>query len=305
LFDLGTSHPWSGRHALLVKFSKFIQRNTTNACSDPLFQRTLVNVVRSNSEIFGTDPAPTHSDVDWKGLPVIFDEVFTGLYRLGTFTPSSLLYIHPDITVHAKLLTGGLVPLCATTASDSIYAAFLGDQKSDALLHGHSYTAHAVGCEVARTSLQTMIDMDRGEKWNAFKQAWAEEKFPKGFDSATSPRMSLDADPSLYKETQPHLWSMWSQSFLRRISHARQVESVIALGSVLAINLRDGENKGYSSTAASGLQASLLQRRGEELGDYNIHSRVLGNVLYLIMSQTSEIETVIGFEKRLFDDLNI
>jgi bifunctional dethiobiotin synthetase / adenosylmethionine---8-amino-7-oxononanoate aminotransferase len=277
--------------------------------SDPLFQRTLINAVRSNSEIFGIDPAPTRSDIDWKGLPVIFDEVFTGLYRLGTFTPTSLLNIHPDIAVHAKLLTGGLVPLCATTASDSIYAAFLGDQKSDALLHGHSYTAHAVGCEVARTSLQAMIDMDRGEKWNAFKRDWAEEKFQKSFDSATSPRMSADADPKLAKETQPHLWSMWSQSFLRRISHEQQVDSVIALGSVLAINMKDDENKGYSSTAACGLQASLQRRsgirKGEKLGDYNIHSRVLGNVLYLMMSQTSEIETVRGVENRLFEVLNI
>jgi dethiobiotin synthetase/adenosylmethionine--8-amino-7-oxononanoate aminotransferase len=259
--------------------------------------------------MFGTDPASTHSDVDWKGLPVIFDEVFTGLYRLGTFTPSYLLNTHPDITVHAKLLTGGLVPLCATAASDSIYSAFLGDQKSDALLHGHSYTAHAVGCEVARTSLQAMIDMDKGEKWSAFKQDWREEKFQMSFDSATALRVSHDADPKLAMETQPHLWSMWSQSFLRRISHARQVDSVIALGSVLAINMKDDENKGYSSTAASGLQTSLLERgsikRGEELGDYNIHSRVLGNVLYLMMSQTSEIEIVRGVEKRLFDSLNV
>jgi bifunctional dethiobiotin synthetase / adenosylmethionine---8-amino-7-oxononanoate aminotransferase len=199
------------------------------------------------------------------------------------------------------------VPLCTTTASDSIYAAFLGDQKSDALLHGHSYTAHTVGCEVARTSLQAMIDIDRGGKWNAFKRDWAEEKFQKSFDPVTALRVSPDADAKLAKETQPYLWSMWSQSFLRCISHARQVDSVIALGSVLAINMRDDENKGYSSTAASGLQTSLLQRNGikEELGDYNIHSRVLGNVLYLMMSQTSDIEIVRGVEKRLSDALNI
>lgn len=201
------------------------------------------------------------------------------------------------------------MPLCTTAASDSIYAAFLGDQKSDALLHGHSYTAHAVGCEVARTSLKAMIDMDRGDSWNAFKRDWAEEKFQKSFDPVTAPRVSPDADTKLTKETQPHLWSMWSQSFLRRISQARQVDSVIALGSVLAINMRDDENKGYSSTAASGLQTSLIQRSGirigEKLGDYNIHSRVLGNVLYLMMSQTSEIEIVRDVEKRLFDALNI
>lgn len=113
--------------------------------SDPLFQYILVQVVRENTNIFGSS-LPTRAagrlDADspdsWTGLPVVFDEVFTGLYRLGRFSSSSFLQVHPDISVHAKLLTGGLVPLCATVASESVYNAFIGSEKRDALLHGHS-----------------------------------------------------------------------------------------------------------------------------------------------------------------------
>ena len=71
--------------------------------------------------------------------------------------------------MHAKLLTGGLVPLAATVASEFIYDVFLGDEKRDALLHGHSYTAHAVGCAVAEASVKELLRIEGGEDWEAFR----------------------------------------------------------------------------------------------------------------------------------------
>lgn len=35
------------------------------------------------------------------------------------------------------------------------------------------------------------------------------------------------------------VWSVWGKDFVKRISMSKEVESVIALGSVLAINLQD------------------------------------------------------------------
>lgn len=186
-----------------------------------------MQVVRQSSHIFGSPSTPPADPHTWTGLPVIFDEVFTGIYRLGRFSSSSFLQIHPDISCHAKLLTGGLVPLCATLASDSIYDAFLGTEKRDALLHGHSYTAHAVGCHVANTSINTMIDMDRGGEWQVYKDDWVEKA------SSRPTRAS--------GETEVDVWSVWSKDFIERISNRRDVESVVALGSVLAISLHDNE----------------------------------------------------------------
>ena len=80
--------------------------------------------------------------------------VFTGLYRLGYMTPSDALGVRPDISVLAKILTGGMVPMSVTLASSSIFETFSrSEQKADALLHGHSYTAHPIGCEVAKEAL--------------------------------------------------------------------------------------------------------------------------------------------------------
>lgn len=100
--------------------------------------------------------------------------------------------------MHAKLLTGGLLPLCVTMAGESIFEAFLSDKKNLALLHGHSYTAHAIGCNVAKTSVKTMVEMEMGEEW-------------------------------------------WSAGFVEEVSRRQEVHSVFALGTVLAVTLKDRE----------------------------------------------------------------
>ncbi|KAH7348727.1 onanonoxo-7-onima-8-eninoihtemlysoneda [Rhexocercosporidium sp. MPI-PUGE-AT-0058] len=260
--------------------------------ADPLFQHSLVKVIRNSSHLFSSSPIPAFQDPTphaWTGLPIIFDEVFTGLYRLGRFSSASFLQSHPDISVHAKLLTGGLVPLCTTLASESIYKAFIGKEKRDALLHGHSYTAHPVGCHVANTSLDMLRALEAGESWREYRHDWRE------CAESGDVRIERSVVPS-YSNTD--VWSAWSKDFVTRISHSREVESVIALGSVLAISLQD-QHAGYSSTAATGLQTKLLNRSV----DFKIHVRVLGNVLYMMASQTSKPETLRGIEKSLVAEL--
>lgn len=87
-----------------------------------------------------------------RGIPVIADEVFSGLWRLGAPSAAAAAGITPDIACYAKLLTAGSVPLAVTLASDDVFHAFDGDSKAQALLHGHSYTAHPVGCQVGSCS---------------------------------------------------------------------------------------------------------------------------------------------------------
>ncbi|EKD12561.1 hypothetical protein MBM_09317 [Drepanopeziza brunnea f. sp. 'multigermtubi' MB_m1] len=255
--------------------------------ADPLFQHTLVEVVRASTNLFGTTAPLTQAANTWTGLPVIFDEVFTGLYRLGRFSSASFLQVQPDISTHAKLLTGGLVPLCTTLASEAIYEAFLGSEKRDALLHGHSYTAHPVGCHVANTSLDMMLKMEKGENWKPFRDDWQGPALEAERTGSQSPR---------YGKTD--VWSSWSKEFVEKVSHRKEVGSVIALGSVLAISLQDA-NAGYSSTAATGLQKKLFQGSA----DFDVHVRVLGNVLYLMASQTSKLEILRTIEKKILAEL--
>jgi len=93
-------------------------------------------------------------------IPLIFDEVFTGMGRLGFMTGAQKADIVPDILCMAKGLTGGNLPLAITLAQAPIYEAFLAEDKSKALLHGHSYTANPIACAAALATLDIYAQDD-------------------------------------------------------------------------------------------------------------------------------------------------
>ena len=64
-----------------------------------------------------------------KRIPVIFDEVFTGLYRIGAESAAHLLSLQPDIACYGKLLTGGTVPMAVTLSTEEVFEAFSGPSK--------------------------------------------------------------------------------------------------------------------------------------------------------------------------------
>ena len=190
---------------------------------DPLFQKILVEVVRSSSDLFGANPPVTEGSVTenrvhtdstdaWQGLPIIYDEVFSGLHRFGYHSAASVLGHTPDIAIYAKILTAGLLPMSATLASKSIFASFLSDKKVDALLHGHSYTANPIGCAVALKG----IEMMEGKEWKEEKELW------KGAER----------------------WSFWSEEFIKSVSDKEGVKGSMAMGTVLAIELESGDAGG-------------------------------------------------------------
>jgi adenosylmethionine-8-amino-7-oxononanoate aminotransferase len=88
------------------------------------------------------------------GALLIADEVFTGFGRTGKMFACEHAGISPDILCLSKALTGGYLPLAVTAATDAIFDAFLDDDRSKALFHGHSYTANPLGCAVAIASLK-------------------------------------------------------------------------------------------------------------------------------------------------------
>lgn len=185
---------------------------------DPLFQRVLVDVVRSHSL-----PVKPSTEGRWSGIPVIFDEVFVGTYRMGHQTTSTVLGVHPDISVHAKMLTGGLVPLAATLAREEIFEAFVGERKDQALLHGHSYTAYPVACEVANETLRQIRKLVKSEDWKDAKRKWTGEAAAGGLVTGAV-----------------RMWSFWDPEFVDELSKLESVKAVMTLGCVLAIKIDDG-----------------------------------------------------------------
>jgi adenosylmethionine-8-amino-7-oxononanoate aminotransferase len=91
---------------------------------------------------------------------LVADEVMTGFGRTGHLFASAGAEVAPDLLCLAKGLSGGLFPLAATLATEEVFAAFRADDRAKAFFHGHTFTAHPVGCAVARASLRLVQERD-------------------------------------------------------------------------------------------------------------------------------------------------
>lgn len=170
---------------------------------DPLWQRELIRYCREE-----------------RGMPVIFDEIFVGLYRLGLESAKDYLRVVPDVACYGKLLTLGTVPLGVTLSSEEIFSCFLDDKKENALLHGHSYTAHPVGCAAANFAFDKYNDLLKGE-------GGAGREY-------------------------------WNVGEVGAISGLACVESAVSLGTVLSVEL--GGDQGYTSQSAESVVRMLADR---------------------------------------------
>ncbi|KAL0574386.1 hypothetical protein V5O48_007561 [Marasmius crinis-equi] len=249
---------------------------------DPLFQRILVDVVRSEPY----------------NLPVIFDEVFVGLHRIGFESTTSILGVYPDISVNAKILTGGIVPLAVTLATESIFKAFYSEKKEDALLHGHSYTAHAVGCEVANETLRMIKKVIAGESWKEARRRWG------GDVEGESTEVARGGGSRVF--------SLWDPEFIDAVSKNEKVHEVMTLGTVLAIRLADGNDAGYTSHSAEKVLQNLSIPSSDSDNHlsaapggapFGVHFRTLGNVGYFISSLDTSPETLRSLEDKIWQQL--
>lgn len=92
-----------------------------------------------------------------ENILTIADEVMTGFGRTGKLFASDYLSAKADLMCFSKGLTGGTMPLGITTCTQSIYDAFLHDDKLKTLFHGHSFTANPVACAASNASFDLLI----------------------------------------------------------------------------------------------------------------------------------------------------
>jgi dethiobiotin synthetase/adenosylmethionine--8-amino-7-oxononanoate aminotransferase len=206
------------------------------------------------------------------GMPVIFDEVFTGFWRLGATSGGALLGVHPDIACCAKLMTGGLVPLAATLAGEAVFAAFEGDSKMSALLHGHSYTAHAVGCAAGVAALRLYRDPGVNPNWCTPEAPDRCQQQQQGGGGGGGCGCSAPCG---------RLLPLWDEAAVAALSQHPLVQGVVPLGTVLAVQLRSEDGAGgYASNAAA-----AVVRRLRQVG---VFGRPLGDVVYLMVTPMTE-----------------
>ncbi|MEW6501440.1 MAG: adenosylmethionine--8-amino-7-oxononanoate transaminase [Thermodesulfobacteriota bacterium] len=93
------------------------------------------------------------------GVHLILDEVATGFGRTGTMFALEQAGVGPDFLCLSKGLTGGVLPMAATLASDEIYQAFYGEYGAGrTFFHGHTFTGNPLAASAALGSLAVFAE---------------------------------------------------------------------------------------------------------------------------------------------------
>lgn len=87
------------------------------------------------------------------GLLLIADEIATGFGRTGSLFACQTADVVPDILCLGKALTGGMLSLACTVATQNVFNRFWSDDPQHALMHGPTYMGNPLACAAALASL--------------------------------------------------------------------------------------------------------------------------------------------------------
>ena len=108
----------------------------------------------------------------------IADEIATGFGRTGSMFACLEAGITPDIMCLGKALTGGMIGLAATLATEEVFEAFLSDRLETALMHGPTFMANPLACAAANASLDLFEREPRIAQIQAIETQLREELKP-------------------------------------------------------------------------------------------------------------------------------
>ena len=108
----------------------------------------------------------------------IADEIATGFGRTGSMFACEEAGITPDIMCLGKALTGGMIGLAATLATEEVFEAFLSDRLETALMHGPTFMANPLACAAANASLDLFEEESRIVQIQAIETQLREELKP-------------------------------------------------------------------------------------------------------------------------------
>lgn len=93
----------------------------------------------------------------------VADEVMTGFGRTGTLFASDKLSTKPDIICLSKGITGGFLPLGATSCTEELFETFFSEDRTKMFTHGHSFSGNPLSCAAANASL-TLLESEDCQK---------------------------------------------------------------------------------------------------------------------------------------------
>ena len=97
---------------------------------------------------------------DKHSVLLISDEVVTGFGRIGALCGARAFGVTPDMMAMAKGINSGYVPLGATLLNERVASAFEQPGVPAALMHGYTYSGHALACSVANANLDIVANED-------------------------------------------------------------------------------------------------------------------------------------------------
>lgn len=155
------------------------------------------------------------------GTLLIADEVMTGWGRTGTLFACEQAGIAPDILCTSKGLTGGVLPLAATLATEAVFEAHLSTDRAKTFFHSSSYTANPIACAAAVANVGIWRDEPVVERVSAL--------------------------------------SRWQAERLSRFASDPRFANVRGIGTIAALDLRV-RTPGYLAEAGPALRAFFLER---------------------------------------------
>lgn len=152
----------------------------------------------------------------------IADEVMTGFGRTGKLFASDYLIHKPDIFCLSKGITGGALPLGATTCTSQVQQAYNHQDIYKTFFHGHSYTANPIACAAANASFDILMTSKCQENIRRISDSFA--------------------------------------AFKEKIISHKKVKSCMHLGAILAIEFESSEDTSYVNEARHRLYPFFLSR---------------------------------------------
>lgn len=136
-----------------------IPYNDTRALAEALKDNTivgfLVEPIQGEAGVFVPDEGylKTASEI-CKAANVLFiaDEIQTGIARTGKMLACDHEQVKADILILGKALSGGMYPVSAVLTNDDVMMCIKPGQ------HGSTYGGNPLGCKVAITAMQVVLD---------------------------------------------------------------------------------------------------------------------------------------------------
>ncbi|MCK5894558.1 MAG: ornithine--oxo-acid transaminase [Endozoicomonadaceae bacterium] len=103
---------------------------------------------------------------DQYGVLFICDEIQTGIARTGRLLAVDYEQVRPDVLILGKALSGGVLPVSAVLASDEVMLCIQPGQ------HGSTYGGNPLGCQVAQTAMEVVLDEKLAENADRLGQVF-------------------------------------------------------------------------------------------------------------------------------------